>query len=70
MFVVGYHCWDEEVWDECRSLPGWARPRLDGGTSIGGVAFLSMAVTGIGSIVKAASGRRTIGPELKKLPKW
>ncbi len=65
MLVVGCHCWDEEVWDKCHNPPGWAQLRLTGGTLIGGLAFLSLALTGIGSMVKAASGRRTVGPEIQ-----
>ncbi len=64
MLVVGCNCWDEELWGECRDPPGWARPWLAGGTSIGGGAIWSMALTGTGSMVMAASGRRTVGPEI------
>ncbi len=65
ILVFGCHHWDEEVWDKCPDPPGWARPRLDSLTSIGGVAFLSMALTGIESMVKAASRRRTVGLEIQ-----
>ncbi len=70
MLIVGCNCWDEEVWDKCCDPPGWARPRLGSGTSIGGVVFLSMMLTGTGSMVMAASGRRNRGPEIQQLPMW
>jgi hypothetical protein len=65
MLIVGYNCWDEGLWDECCNPPGWAWPRPAGGTLIGGVVFLLMSLTGTGSMVMAASGRRTVGPEIQ-----
>ena len=63
MLVVGCNCWDEDLCDKHCDPPGGVRPRPALGPSIGGVALLLMVLTRSGSMLVAASGRKTIGPK-------
>jgi hypothetical protein len=65
MLVVGCNHWEEELCEERRDTPGGVRPRLAVGALSGGGAFLSMVLTGSGSMVVAASGRRTVEPKIQ-----
>ncbi len=65
MLVVGCNCWEEELCEELRDPLGGALPRPVVRPSSGGGASLSMTLIWSGSMVVAASGRRTVEPKIQ-----